>query len=74
MRQTSRVLHHLLTHETLDPMTAWNQLGVYRLADVVYKLKKEGWDIQTVRKKVKNRYGEDCSVANYKIVIDGEAK
>lgn len=74
MRQTSRVLHHLLTHETLDPMTAWNQLGVYRLAAVIHKLKNQGWEIRTVRKKVKNRYNEECSVANYKIILEGEVK
>lgn len=69
--QDSRVLEWLLEGRELDPLEAWVQLGVYRLAAVVHRLRQDGYDIETGRKKVKNRYGEDCEVANYYVVFHG---
>ena len=67
--QDSRVLDWLLRGQELDPLEAWTQLGVYRLAAVIHRLRKDGYDIGTGEKKVKNRYGEDCAVANYYVVF-----
>lgn len=66
MTQEMRTLEYLQTHKRgLTPLDFWMKLGIYRASDVVYKLRKEGHDIRTERKKVKNHFGEECVVAYY---------
>lgn len=63
--QEARLLGYLKQHGTITPMEAWNTLGIYRLADSVYKLRGKGFVIHTDRIDVSNRFGEDCRVARY---------
>lgn len=63
--QQERLLKYLEIHGKITPMVAWNTLGIYRLSDVVLKLRKKGYPIITERVKVKNRFGEKCRVAEY---------
>lgn len=67
--QDSRVLEWLLMGKELNPLEAWNQLGIYRLSAVIHRLRQDGYDIGTGRKKVKNKYDEDCEVANYYLIF-----
>lgn len=69
-KQTKRLLKYLEIHGTITPIIAWNTLGIYRLSDVVYKLRKKGYTIATRRKNVKNRFGEKCRVAEYVYEVD----
>ena len=63
--QKDRILNHLQRYHKINPIKAWNSYGVYRLSDVILKLRREGWDIETNDVYVKNRYGEKCRVAEY---------
>ena len=63
--QKRRVMRHLERYGKIDPIKAWNTLGVYRLAAVICELRKDGVEIETTDKDVKNRYGEKCTVAEY---------
>jgi hypothetical protein len=65
-----RLLEFLERYESIDPLQAWSEIGIYRLADVVFRLKKDGYSIVTNIKEVKNRYGEICRVASYSLVSD----
>ena len=65
MTQRQRLKEYLETHENINPLQAWNLLGIYRLSAVVFDLKKEGFDIQTGRLKVRNKFGEVCEVGLY---------
>ena len=65
MSQRERILKHLLDFGSITPKVANDRYGITRLADVVYKLKKEGYKIDTNLTRVKNRYGEVCYVARY---------
>ena len=67
MKQTERLLAYLQEHETIDPLTSWQVLGIYRLTSRIWDLKQEGHTIITSRKKVSNRYGESCTVAEYRL-------
>ena len=67
MTQKDRLLKYLSSGRTITPLQSWNQLGIYRLADVVYKLRKDGWNIQTKDCNVKNTFGEKCVVAEYEL-------
>lgn len=62
--QCSRILDHLQT-APLDPLTAWQQLGVYRLAARIADLRAAGYTIERRTKEVSNRWGEVCRVAEY---------
>jgi hypothetical protein len=67
MTQNDRLLHYLDTHDGIDPLTAWSELGIYRLGARVFDLKKRGINIKTEDKTVYNRFNEPCVVAWYKI-------
>lgn len=63
--QELRLLAYLKKHTCITPMSAWQELGIYRLAAVVHRLRGLGYDIETDRINVCNRFGEDCNVARY---------
>lgn len=67
MTQKERVLDYLKTHTSITPMEAWNKLGIYRLGDAIFKLRKDGHDIKSSLTEVKNRFGESCRVAEYRL-------
>lgn len=67
MNQQERLTKYLEKHGKIDPLKAWTQLGIYRLADTVFNLRKKGYDIKTTNKKVKNKFKEVCHVAEYKL-------
>lgn len=67
MNQTERVLNWLQERGDLDPMTAWNELGIYRLGARIFDLRKEGYPIERRMKDVCNRFGETCHVACYSL-------
>ena len=52
------------------PMTTLEiivSLGIVRPAAVVLNLRRAGWDIDKEMVGVKNRFGEDCRVARYRL-------
>ena len=63
--QKERLLQYLQERKTIDPLQAWFRLGIYALAPRVYDLRKDGWNISTEVKEVKNKFGEICRVAEY---------
>jgi len=67
MTQVERLLDHLKTGSTITPLESWENLGIYRLADCVYQLRKKGYEIINLGKKVNNRFGESCTVGCYKL-------
>lgn len=67
MTQTER-LHQWLKNNPIDPMTAWTELGIYRLSARINDLRNQGISIESGKKRVKNRFGEVCTVATYRIV------
>lgn len=70
MAQIERVLAHLKSKGTLQPLEAWRDLGIYRLSAVIYDLRQEGYEIATKRLEVTNRFGETAHIAQY--VLEAE--
>ena len=64
-KHTERVLRYLRERGPLDPLTAWSELGIYRLGARIFDLKEGGHRITRQTKVVKNRFGEECRVAEY---------
>lgn len=68
--QEKRLLDYLKNNSKISPMDAWIELGIYRLSDVVFKLRKKGFVIDTNRKSVLNKFDEPCNFAEYVLDID----
>lgn len=69
MTQTARLLDYLQNHPNgIEPMTALEYLGVFRLAARVTDLKKAGYSIETDTIEVRNRWNERCRVSRYRLV------
>lgn len=67
MTQQERLIKYFKKAKTIDPLRAWTKLGIYRLSDAIYKLRKKGYAIETNDKKVKNSFNETCVVAEYRM-------
>ena len=68
MTQKQRVLGDLKRYKNgITQMKAYEKYGVTRLAAIIFELRDEGHDIKTDMIAVKNRYGDTCHVANYKL-------
>ena len=65
LNQNYRLLDYLEQHGSIDPLRAWEILGIYRLAARINELRKMGEDIKTNMITVHNRFGEDIRVALY---------
>jgi hypothetical protein len=51
-------------------MTAWNDLGIYRLASRINDLRKAGHKIKTRKVEVVNRWGEAAYIAEYSLEVE----
>jgi Helix-turn-helix domain len=67
LNQQQRLIRYLERFGKINPIKAWTQLGIYRLADGIFKLRKKGYKIETLDKNVKNRFNENCVVAEYRL-------
>jgi hypothetical protein len=63
--QKQRVLKHLQDFKSINPMAALRDYGVYRLAAVIWDLKKDGHVIHSDMVNSKNRYGDSTQYAIY---------
>lgn len=62
--QNARLLERL-KQGPINPMQAWQELGIYRVGARCYDLRQQGHTITTETVKVTNRFGETCRVAEY---------
>ena len=73
MSQNERILDHLRNVGTILPMTAWNDLGIYRLASRINDLRKAGHKINTKKVEVVNLWGESTYIAEYSLELEDAA-
>ena len=55
MSQKTEILTHLETGASITPIEALMQYGIFRLADVIFKLREDGHDITTDTIKTKQK-------------------
>lgn len=61
----------ILNELFLGPITslqAIQRFGVTRLAAVIYNLRQDGFDIESVNIGVRDRFGSKCQVAQYRLL------
>ena len=67
--QNQMILKHLQTHKRgITAMQALDKFGCMRLASRISDLRHMGYEISKETIAVRNRDGETCYVANYKLV------
>lgn len=63
--QKQMVLDYIREFGSITPLDAFKDLGVTRLAAVIFELKEDGHCIHTERQHGKNRFGHDTRYARY---------
>ena len=69
--QKQEILNYLRTHKKgISGKEAMDKLGIYRLSDVVHKLRKDGYNITTENEKTMTKKGRGYSYyGRYKLGI-----
>lgn len=65
LSQTERLRRHLEAGNTVNPLEAWRQLGIYRLSARIRDLREAGVDVRGEFVEVRNQFGEKCRVKQY---------
>lgn len=68
--QVARLYRWLMEGSSISALECWQRLGIARLAARIYDLKQLGYNIKTKRVQVLNRYQEECTIAEYRMVAD----
>lgn len=63
--KTEQVLGYLQRYGSITSMEAIQHFGATRLADVIFRSRKQGYDIQTLPTCEKDRNGHPCNYATY---------
>lgn len=67
--QNEMILKYLKTHKRgITPAQAYEKFGCLRLSARIRNLKDEGYHISTTIVEVKNRVGNPCHVALYRLM------
>lgn len=67
MTQRERVLYHMKEIGSISAMDAMQEYGIFRLAAVIYDLKKSGYNISKTMEIGENRYGCPIRYATYSL-------
>ena len=69
MKSQKETIKDILLHnkDGITSMEAFN-LGITRLSAIIFDLRAEGLEIKSEMKHCKNRYGNNCNYAIYKVV------
>lgn len=66
--KTKEVLKHLQTYGTITSIEAINLFGATRLSAIIFNLRKKGYNIISVDKITKDRYGHTVPYSEYTLV------
>lgn len=65
MTKTQAVLDWLKTHASISSMEAIQNFGATRLSAIIFKLRKRGYNIETVKCEGTDRFGNKMQFARY---------
>ena len=68
--QCERLIEYMQRHPIngVTQIDALNELGILRLASRISELRSDGYVIEKEMISVKNKFGEKCFVARYRLV------
>ena len=68
LTQKAKILRHLQEIGEITPLQAFFDYSIMRLATRIFELKEDGYDIETIMLKSKNKFGEPVRYAQYKLI------
>ena len=68
MTQKEAVLYYMQDYGRITTISAFSDLGCTRLSARIKDLRDDGHNIVTNMITVKNRFGEECRVAEYRLI------
>tara|TARA_R100001594_G_scaffold80364_1_gene114870 strand:- start:394 stop:615 length:222 start_codon:yes stop_codon:yes gene_type:complete len=63
--QKQAVLYHLQQYQTITSLEAISEYGATRLSDIIFRLRKEGYNIESLPFIKRNRFGNTVTLAKY---------
>ena len=66
--KTQVVLEHLKQYGTITSLEAIDKYGATRLSDIIYRLRKQGMNIETTDMPFTDRYGTKSKYGKYVLV------
>ena len=66
MTQGERIIAYMDEHGTITPFEAFQELGITKLATRISELRRGGERIEKKYITVRNRFGEDVNVMEYR--------
>lgn len=66
MTQGERIIAYMDEHGTITPFEAFQELGITKLATRISELRRGGEKIEKKYITVRNRFGEDVNVMEYR--------
>ena len=64
MTPKERLQHHLESGKSVNPLSSWLELGIYRTASRIHEIRKE-YEVKDRWIEVKNQFGELVKVKEY---------
>ena len=65
MTPQEMVLDHIATFGYITPLEAFKEYGIMRLADVIWKLEKKGFEFDHILQTNTNRFGKKIHYMKY---------
>jgi len=63
--QKDAIKWHLKNYGHITSWEAIKEYGATRLSDIIFKLKKDGYNIHSTDEKIKTRFGRTTTIAKY---------
>lgn len=63
--QKKKILRHLETFGSIDPVQALQEYGIHRLAARIDELRRDDWEIDTHIVSTINRFGDEVRYGRY---------
>jgi len=65
--QLAMIREHLEREGSITPLESLRKYSCYRLGDVIFKLRGQGYNIETTYKEGINQFGKPCRVTVYEL-------
>lgn len=72
MNQTSAILAHLKSGQSISSMEAFELYGVTRLSAKIFELRKKGYEIKCQKRCTTNRFGHTSYYKDYYLEEEGD--
>lgn len=68
--QKDLVLEHLERGWSITSLEAWDKYGISRLSDIILKLRREGYHIDTEMVDGRTKLGAETRYGTYRLVVE----